>query len=263
MKKTIYLLGFLPIWLSAQCLDCNDKTKDWRIAAGVTLYNNTQYGSGYIDNDYRPLEFNLRYKFSNNHVIRMSLPIVIKQKLDGSIVNHPGYYGNISLEDYYKFMLSLGAGEHYQMIEHNYNLYGTALGYDYNYSITPAFSAFAGIDFAYYYTERNFDYNGIAYSLSPDNYVSKMYLLEYVQYNEHIYECALKPMAGIRYQYQKLLFEISLGYMFFNYKHVVNNESNKYYPNDNQSFQESEKITLPTIGIQQQLVYQLSLNYTF
>ena len=262
MKKTIYLLAFLPIWLSAQCLDCNDKTKDWRFAAGVTLYNNTQYGSGYIDNDYRPLEFNLRYKFNNNHVIRMSLPIVIKQKLDGSIVNHPVYYGNVSLEDYYNFMLTEYAREHYQMIEHNYSLYGTALGYDYNYSFTPRFSAFAGVDLAYYYTERNFVYYGIAY-LRPDNFVSKVYLLEYVQYNEHIYEYAIKPMAGIRYQYQKLLFEISLGYMFFNYKHAVNKESNKLYPSENKSFQETDKITLPNYGIQQQLVYQLSLNYTF
>lgn len=257
-----FILFVVTMQVEAQCKSCSQDDNDWRFAAGVTLYNNTYYNSSYIDQSYRPLEFNLRYKFAKNHMIRMSLPIVIKENLHGSKLYHPSYDGSVSLEDFYKLMSAQDAVEYFQMLEFNYSLYGTSLGYDYNYTITPAFSAFAGVDFAYYYTLRNFNFYGAAY-LKPIDYTSKIFCMEDVQVKDHIYEYAIKPVTGIRYQYQKLLFEVSFGFSFFNYKYNVIKKTNTFYPDGNISTQLNENLTQPFFGIQKQFIYQLSVYYIF
>lgn len=264
MKKSyiiIFLVTFLFSESKAQSKDSFTKDDSWKFAAGVTLYSNTDYSGGYIDLTHRPLEFNLRYKISNNHVLRMGLPLVIKENLWGSISYPPNYDEQNSLEDYYKLMLSEDAREYFQMVGNNYSMYGITLGYDYNYSFTPAFSAFAGVDLAYYYSLRRLNFYGITY-LKPIDNSSKILMMEYVQENDYFYKYAINPIAGIRYQYQKLLIEVSLGCSFYNLKYTVNKKFNKFNPGENNNTEYSEDLNQPFLGIQQQFVSQLSLYYT-
>jgi len=147
MKPKILFLSLimLPLAARAQCKDCFKKEDSWKFAAGVTLYNNIDYTGGYIELPHRSLEFNLRYKISNNHVFRMSTPVAVKVNLPGSIFYPRNYDGKQSLEDYYKMMLSEDARSYFQMIENDYSIYGATLVYDYSYSFTPSFSAFCRI----------------------------------------------------------------------------------------------------------------------
>ncbi len=259
--KILFLSILLPLVASAQCKDCF-KEDSWKFAAGVTLYNNIDYTGGYIELPHRPLEFNLRYKISNNHVIRMSSPVAVKFNLPGSVFYPRNYDGKQSLEDYYKMMLSEDARSYYQMIENDYSIYGATLGYDYNYSFTPAFSAFAGVDLGYYNSLHKLKYYGITYWKPVDN-ASNVLIMEYIEENDHFIQYVIKPMVGIRYHYQKLILEASLGYSFNSITYTVRKEFNQYYPDYNSSNQYSEKFTQPFYGSQQQFIYQLSLFYTF
>lgn len=260
-NKILFIAFLLPFAASAQCKDCFKMEDSWKVAAGVTLYSNNDYTGKYIELPHRPLEFNLRYKI-NNHVIRISSLAALKVNLPGSIFYPRNFDGKESLEDYYKMLVSESGRGYFQMIENYYSLYGGTLGYDYNFNFTPKLSAFIGVDLAYYYTVNKMKYYDIYYFLSADN-TSKIITMEYVKVNNHFNECAVKPVAGIRYQFQKLLFEVSLDYSFNAIGYTAINETNQFYPDNGSSNQYSEKSTQPFIGTHSQLDYLFSLFYTF
>ena len=264
MKRILLFLclSTLPFLANAQCDDCSDKDVDWRFAAGLTLYSNNLYDGKLIPKPYKPLEFNFRYKVGTNHVIRMSIPVARKVDL-GRIWTPYDYDGQESLEDYFNGMLSKGGFQRYnQIIESHYSLYGIALGYDYNYSFTPVFSTFGGIELAYYYSIYQSKYNEILYWMNAEDYRSSLDYMRYLRTNLYWNVGAVKPLAGIRYQFQKLLFEASIAYSLGRKTYIAIDNMDYFYPDFNASNHISTKLVQPHYG-NNHFEYQFSMYYSF
>lgn len=106
MKLKIFILLFFAVCsvslLNAQCDDCFNKDDDWKLAGGVTLYSNNHYVEYINILERQPLEFNVRYKIKDHHVLRVSIPFLNKVNKHGEPdVSFPRYpVGEVSLEDY-------------------------------------------------------------------------------------------------------------------------------------------------------------------
>jgi len=221
MKQRILLLSFfiLPILVSAQCKDCLPKD-DWKFAAGVTLYSNNLYV--YNENllERQPLEFNFRYKFGQNHIIRLSTPMAWKVKLtrDPSYTD-PNYALDENLDN--KALAYLDGmkhdatySEYFKTKESYYNLFGGSIGYDYNLNLGYGVSLAAGIDFSYYCYKSIQKFYGVDYTVLDGSNMAALYNLNYVERTNEWNALVAKPVIGLRYQFQKLLLEGTVGYAF-------------------------------------------------
>jgi hypothetical protein len=264
MKQRILLLSFFifPLLVSAQCKDCSEKDTDWKFAAGVTLYSNNMYVSQYKLLERQPFEVNFRYKLGKNHIIRFSTPLAWKVKETKSpLTNMPNYELDESLYNkalaYYIAMKNDEVYSDFVKVERNdYNLFGGSIGYDYNMSLGYGISVAAGIDLSYYNYKSTEKFYGIGYSVPDKNDVTK---IEFIDYTERTNECkafAAKPQVCLRYQFQRLLLEGSIGYTF-----TISNmfaEIKSQSPGSNEDFYGSAKRNYDF----NRMVYQLSLFYT-
>ena len=260
-KATLFFLFIsLPFFVTVRADDSLSKDSDWRFAAGVTLYSNNEY-TGFIELEHRPLEVNLRYRVGTRHTFRMGLPLSLNVNMEAP--NYPKSYNDeMSLEDYYKWMSAYSTAQHFTMYENNYSLAGISLGYDYSFSLTNQFSAFAGVDLAYYYLGAHVEYFQASYSQSSEEKTSELDLLEYVKFTNKVNSIAVKPFVGLRYHYQKLILEASLDYLFNAYKYSTTRDINRFLPIFNTPYHELYQAIQPKNAFEQ-LVYQFSVYYTF
>lgn len=248
--------------MNAQCKDCFPKENDWKFAAGVTLYSNNMYVSQYKLLERQPLEFNFRYKLAQNHIVRFSTPIALKVKMTRDhYYREPTYaldesLNNKALAYYIAMKHDVAYSEYVKSEENHYNLFGGSLGYDYKINFGYGISLAAGVDFSYYYYKSFEKYYVIGYSV-PDN--SDVTNIEYIDYTKRTNEWnafATKPQVCLRYQFQRLLLEGSIGYAFTISNGVAEIKSQS--PSSNEDFYGSAKRNYDF----SRMVYQLSLFYT-
>ena len=222
MKQRILLLSFfiLPILVSAQCKDCSPKGNNWKLAAGVTLYSNNLYV--YNENllERQPLEFNFRYNLTPNHILRLSVPIAINVKTTKDpFYLLPNYELDKTIEN--KALAFLDGMKHDEAYSNyfvnrngHYNLLGGSIGYDYNLNLNYGFSIAGGIDLSYYYYKRYDNFYQIDYSVVDINNKADLSSVAYVERTNEWNALVAKPVIGLRYQFQRLLFEGNVGYAF-------------------------------------------------
>jgi hypothetical protein len=259
-KATLFFLFIsLPFFVTVRADDSLSKDSDWRFAAGVTLYSNNDY-TGYLDLSHRPLEVNFRIKM-NRHTLRMGIPVAIK--MDMGAINYPGNYNRqTTLEEYYNFMLtSKFIPSYYQTMENKYSLYGVSLGYDFTFSITPAFSAFAGFDLAHYNSLHQSRYFAIGYTFAEDK-SADIFLMSYNEIDTKWSVNAVKPLLGLRYQFQKLIFEAYMNYSIYSNSYTAIKYVDSYYPGFTSAKEENDVFISPA-DLYQKFEYQLSVVYAF
>jgi hypothetical protein len=218
-KLTISLLLFLPIWLSAQCLDCFDRDNDWRFAAGVTLYSNMTYPLEFSDY-FHPFEFDFKYRLSDHNILRASIPIIWKRNIFGStqVPHLPDQ--TTTLEQYVADLHSIDNSGYYDpvnVIENYATVLGLALGYEYNFPLMNKINISGGVDIGYTYQYIHAKYFALGYYHLDANNQSTLYQISY-NIND-IYDNILniKPFVGINYQFEKLMIEANIGYYYCTY----------------------------------------------
>jgi hypothetical protein len=212
----------------------------------------------------QPLELNFRYKLNDKHVSRLNLPMAWKVNSPAGLLHQlPSFDMDESIENkseaYWDALKHDDTYAIYDKISSSYyNLLGISLGYDYDFYLGAGFSGFAGINLAYYYHYRYLEYFSISYSKLDDNNTSNLKAVEFVK-RHNIYNAYLiKPMLGVRYQFQKVIIEGSAGYSygFWNGSGSINNQH--HTSNNIGKFlfsRDPEKL--------KQIICQLSLFYTF
>lgn len=208
-KLTITLLAFLPIWLNAQCLDCDSKQPE--IAVGVTLLSNMKFTvSGQTT---QPLELNLRYKLSDKSTFRLGTPIVWKQNIPGE---PDSYRYPTSIEQYVENMQNYDLypqySSFYRLTDYYYSLYGVSLGYDYDLPLANNFSAFIGCDLGYYNQKIISNYYILDIGSIDENRKYKNFILQKTERVDKNNIISAKPLLGLRFTYQKLTLEADLAY---------------------------------------------------
>lgn len=263
LKLIFITLLFFPLpTINAQCKDCFPKENDWKFAAGVTLYGNNLYVYNGNLLERQPLEFNFRYKLTPNHILRFSTPIALKVKLTRNPSStQPNYALDESLDNkalaYYIAMKhDVVYSDFTKTNESYYNLFGGSIGYDYNMNLGYGISVDAGIDFSYYNYKSIEKFYGIGFSVLDDNNITNV---EYVDYIERINEWkafVFKPQVCLRYQFQKLMLEGSIGYtftrsnLFAEMKSQLAGSNEDFYGTSNRQYDFNK------------MVFQLSLFYT-
>jgi hypothetical protein len=263
LKLFFITLLFFPLPLiNAQCKDCFPKENDWKFAAGITLYSNNLYVSQYKLLERQPLEFNFRYKFGQNHMVKLSTPIAWKVKLTRDPnYTEPNYPLDESLDNkalaYYIAMKNDVAYSNFSKTKESYyNLFGGSVGYDYNMNLVYGISVAGGVDFSYYYCMSFEKFYGILYSKFDDNNNAHLDLVDYTERTNSWNAFAAKPQVSLRYQFQKLLLEGSVGYAFTisngfaKMKSQLAGSNEDYYGASNRNYDFNK------------IVFQLSLLYT-
>lgn len=220
-KKMILLLTILiPLFLHAQCLDCDKKENDWEFAAGVTVYSNNHYVTWQNSLERQPLEFNFRYKLGGNHILRASLPIVWKANKHGEpeLVYLPTgkvFVAN-SLEEYLEVLhdKDWNYASYTKPLHYYESLYGVSIGYDYDFPVWKSVSIFGGVNVAYYYSTVHSKFYEIDYYALDEEHKSKIGLISLKNKILSRSTFNVNPVLGVRYQFQKLLFEANIGYNF-------------------------------------------------
>jgi hypothetical protein len=263
-KKMILLLTILiPLFLHAQCLDCNKKENDWKFAAGVTLYSNNHYVAESDILERQPLELNFRYKLNDKHVFRLNLPMAWKVNLhygdtEGSITDFTADTGN-KVDDYLEGMRNdyWHYADFYKKTDYYYNLLGASAGYSMNHYFGKGLSLFAGIDLGCVFYHNYASFYKIGYYELNDNNISELRSISYVERINNYNKYSVKPLVGINFRYQKLLLDISGGYSFSAYK--VNGSLMTQYPKASSYTGLFERDFMRF----NQFIYQISLYYTF
>lgn len=265
MTRKLFLFLILILFAvqtKSQCRDCSEKDADWKFAAGVTLYSNNMYVSRYKLLERKPLEFNFRYKLAQNHILRLSTPIALKVKTTRDhYYREPTYaldesLNNKALAYYIAMKHDVAYSEYVKSEENHYNLFGGSFGYDYNINFGYGISLAAGVDFSYYYYKSSEKFYIIGYSVPDNNDITNIEYIDYTKRTNEWNAFATKPQICLRYQYQKLLLEGSLGYAF-----TISNafgDMESQLAGSNENFYGSYKQNFDF----NRLVFQLSLFYT-
>ena len=217
MTRKLFLTLIISLFLlqtKAQCKDCQPKD-DWKFAAGVTLYSNNLYV--YPENflEREPMEFSFRYKLKSKHVFKLNIPVSYKEKKSGTPTLSQYPTGEVSLEDYLEKLRDpdyIWASYH-KVLYYNETLCGVSLGYDYNINLLQNLSIFPGINMAYNYLSNDSKYYMIDYHEIDANNNSEIFAITLSKNKLYGNSITLTPHAGLRYQFQNLLFEASLGYV--------------------------------------------------
>lgn len=260
MKQKILFLSIimLPLLISAQSKN-SFQTDDWKFAAGVTMFSNMTYSPSLQIR--QPLEFNLKYKLKDRHLLRASLPIAWKTKVYGSPV-YPDYPLNeISPEDYVNNMKGdISYNFKYNVMEYYYNIYGISFGYEYDYPIWNQLSVFGAFDVAYYHQYIFSKYYETDYSQLDQNYKTNLLSLSFDIQKSTKDFYSIKPLIGLHYQFQKLLIEGSIGYYFSKCMNVTNVQSKVWY-DENIIKENALRFVYPSSF--NKIMYNVSLFYTF
>ena len=172
--------------------------------------------------------------------MRLSIPISWKVKKAGEPeFPSPRYpMGEVTLEDYLKTLQNSDFiwANYYKVLQYDESLYGVSLGYDYNYSLGKYLSLFAGADFAYNHLQINAKYYNINYGALDENGMSELGTTSFEKYRKRFIGYSIKPLVGLRLNFQKLMFEASLGYMIV--------KSNFFYNSNVSSIQIVDKETI-------------------
>jgi len=258
-KNLVLLLSILPLFVSAQCKDNFSKNDNCKFAAGVTLFSDMTYSPGLQIK--QPLEFNFMYKLKDSHILRASLPIALKTKVNG-YSSYPVYpLTEITPEDYIKKMQTdWGYNSYNKMLEYYYNIYGISLGYEYDYRVYNKFSVFAGIDLAFYHQFIYSKYYNITYGQLSENNQTALGMVSLIKQQSNGNNFVAKPVIGIHYQFQQILFEGSVGYYHSIYSNVEDRQITGWYDpgivstTSHQSINQFES---------NKFAYNISLYYTF
>lgn len=255
---------FLPFLLSAQCLDCLDKTTD--ISVGVTLHSNMKFST--IGQTTQLLELNLRYKPTDNSTIRFGAPIALKKQIPGD--PYPRSF-TTDLDEYVENMFNFDKypyyGSFYRVLDNYYNLYGFSLGYDYNLPLSNNLSAFIGCDLGYYYQKKTSKYfyleNG---SIDEHRQFTSTFLWKTERIDQRNILSA-KPLLGMRFTFQKLTFEADLAYHIA-YQFVDINDLERYWSSETNKFKDmnskyKSQYLFSEIDTANRIVYSLRLFYNF
>lgn len=254
-----FILILFALQIKAQCKDCFPTENDWKFAAGVTVLSNMTYSPSLQLR--QPLEFNFKYKIKDKHVLRASLPIAWKTKVYGSPVypDYPMY--EITPEEYVaKMHTDLDYNLNYKVMEYYYNIYGVSFGYEYDYPIWNQLSIFGGFDVAYYHQYIFLEYYETDYSQLDQNNKTNLLSLSFDILKSMKDEYTIKPLVGLHYQFQKLLFEGSIGYYYLKSMNVTDKQSKVWY-NNNVTKENSLRYVYPSNF--SKLSYNISLYYTF
>lgn len=218
LKNLLLLFIILPLLVSAQCKDCSEKDTNWKFATGVTVYSNNHYVSDVNILERQPLEFNLRYKLKERHVLRLSIPILWKVNKHGEpAVSSQAYpTREVTLEDYLQTLhdKDYTYADYYKTLQYSESLYGISAGYDYNLPLGKSISLFAGFNLSYSHLEVASKYYNISYYGLDNENKSKIGLISLMNMNIKTMAYTINPLLGVRYQFQKLLFEGNIGYAF-------------------------------------------------
>ena len=218
VKILLVLFVMCKITLNAQCKDCFPKENDWKFAAGVTLYSNNHYVSDVNILERQPLEFNFKYKLKDRHLLRFSVPLLLKTNKHGEPqVTSPEYpTKEVTLEDYLQTLHNKDfTYAYYTKTLHYYEtLMGISAGYEYNLPIGNSFSLLAGLNLSYYNLAVLSKFYSIDYyELDAEN-KSKIGLIGLWNKEINGFGYAVNPMLGVNYKFQKLLLEANIGYVF-------------------------------------------------
>jgi len=255
-------LAIVPFLAKAQCYDCAKDDSEWKFAAGVALYSKNYYASGYRL-ERQPFEFKFKYKIKDHHILHLGFPLSYKVNYSGPPqVILPNYQMDESMEN--KAQAYWDALKHddiyadyYKTNKNYYNLFGVSLGYDYNFTIFDNFSLFAGIDLAFNYYKNYAEYFRIGYDLLDDDNTSELRFLDYTERVNNIYMYFAQVQAGVRYQFQKLLFEASAGYVITHNREYGKLDSMFYNRSTNSVSDVWRRRNF------KHFAYQISLYYTF
>lgn len=171
-------------------MSAQDKDTSWRFAAGVTAYSQNSFVEGE-----HPIEINLRYRVKGNHVLKLKLPFMNRQK---------SHNMNYSLADI--LPPNVGNTVAYTPFDKE-KLYGFDLGYDYNWGLLKGFSLTGGINLAnYWYKNEIASVSTTISNVQPNNFTFSQ-----SKSIKQAFGVAFKPQVGIRYIYRFLIGELSLG----------------------------------------------------
>ena len=267
MKRTLLILYIImsPLFVNAQREDSTKQNKDWKFAAGITVYTNNNYVRDEKVLERQPIEPNVRFKFKRHHVLRFQFPFSLKVNISGIPGVESPFLNQVmngnGENKAYEIWKGMEAGT-FNFIRTNqyyYSLFGASLGYDYDYKLKYGFSIFGGFDFSFTHYEINTDHIDIYFTeLNEDNQAQLRYL-DYLT-NKFQENClSIKPLLGLRYVFQKkILLECSIGkgFAFFN---KLNGRQTI------QSFDSNDITVLPFWQRRdyKQVITQLSINYLF
>lgn len=202
-----------------------NKKQDRKFAAGVTLIGNAEYS---LFQRKSPLTVNLRYAFQNKHTLRMKMPIARNEKIFGDsngqffpVYNTPQELATGILEG------DVNTSSYDLIRDNKYDLTGIFLGYDYSYPLVDKLSVYAGFEIGFYRMKTFTKYEEVSYSISMEKtYLSSVTFGTTKIRTDNI---SIKPLIGLRYQFQRLLIEGAIEYDFVRQKFRRFDEFITYY----------------------------------
>jgi len=270
---TLFIIGISINFDYAQNREIIQKSADslqinrnnWKFGVGVTLLQSKYSFDKFYKLERQPLEFDFRYKIDKHNVLQLDIPILWKTNKHGQmVVSTSSTLADIPLEDCLKKFQETDFSPGYiQTLQYYESMYGVSVGYDYNFPIKLTnFSSFAGINFGCYDYQVKFKIQLIQYANLGDEYLSKLSSISLFDFTRNLFIFKINPTVGIRYTFQKLLFEGSIGYCYFHTNGTFQDNAVIIYTNDyidNRPEKEGYLTSLHT----NQLSYKISLYYTF
>lgn len=211
-KNALFLLCFLPLLLFANNADKSSGETPWRYAIGARAYSNFNYAPEphYNAINQQALEINFRFQPKKHHVVRVSTPLAIAFPVRASkspLTNLQVPFNSYIFNNYRHYLYR--AMDNQVTAQDNYNLFGLALGYDFDWYFGLGFSAFVGADIAYYYQQRTMSatiYTETQY-IAATAYKTQQYDGTFRTHSFHA-----QPLLGLRYQLWRLMLEARAGW---------------------------------------------------
>jgi len=267
MKKIllIFYIITLPLLVRAQREDSTKQNKDWKFAAGVTIYTNNNYIMKEKILERQPIEVNFRYKFKQHHVLRLQFPFSFKVNMHGIPSIERPYLNQVmsGKEENKAYEIWKGMkADNFDFTKTNqyyYSLFGASLGYDYDLKLKYGISVLGGFEFSFTHWKCYFDYIGGTFSELDEDNQSQLINLDYTTQKYQINCLSIKPLLGCRYLFQKkLLIECSIGYGFAFFNKVNGTMTDlSYASNEIGAFPFWQRRDY------KQVITQLSINYSF
>lgn len=239
-KHCLFFFLLFPLFLKAE--QVSDSIKDWKWAAGVSLWNNVTYNDGmHPQKKLSVFEWNINYHLKENHSVNFRMLLYPKKTIPISDAPYYTKHARVYSKDANKF------------------LYGAAVGYQYDFSIKlKNVSPYVGIDFLYYHLGRNDSFYQIRLGESEEVFNIQSYDSYDLLFRM---DCLSIPIySGIRYRISQWMMEgfVSVRKNFFNQISKQNIESISDHDEISRS-----SIYSPASGTSGTFVYGLRLYYLF
>ncbi|MDO5666124.1 MAG: hypothetical protein Q4G63_12845 [Bacteroidia bacterium] len=147
-------------------------------------------------------------------------------------------------------------------MENKYDLFGLAVGYDYNYPLIDKLSVFAGAEIGMTKLESKKKYYTFHYDNINNDKISKFQYVVFDNNRHTLNSYYITPLLGMRYQFQRLLMEAQVGYSFYRTQLFIDDNTNILYRIDGEVENKPNKGAFEPHNTQL-FSYQLNILYAF